>query len=468
LGEEVLSPAEALAWLRQGIKDAVLPGPGVQEAGVQVLGWLEMRGLDFDRVFCLGMNSGAFPGAARPLPLLSRAEREQVLGGTQESQDQFAGEQFDNLLGTSPHLILTRPAREDQEPQVGTPFFFKDWEEARLPLLSRPDAAWMRASLVQAALSHPEGGEAPGELQGTLNLSLPGELRVTQVGKALSCRCRFVLEDLLGLQELPEIEAGLDPRERGQKLHDVLARFVRQAGPTLPPEAEALALMREAAQEVLGPALTDVHWQAEWRRWFGDGDAPGLLPAWLALERQRLAQGWRWLGAEVAFEGLARPGWPFTLRGRLDRLDFHPESGELMVWDYKTGALPSGTRVFEKQEEFQLPGYLWAVREGRTPIDLGDVKVVCAGFIGLKSCREDHLKHQDFSGKKDGWAEVLECWEEEVRRLGQHLTAGDVRPAPRPAPTRRDEGACRFCKLALICGINRQTGRDEAEGGEDR
>jgi len=466
LGDEVLPPAGALAWLHQGIKDDVLPGPGVQEAGVQVLGWLEMRGLDFDRVFCLGMNSGSFPGAARSLPLLSRAEREQVLGGTQESQDLFAREQFDNLLGAAPHLTLTRPAQEDQEPQVGTPFFLQDWEPVRLPLLSEPDAAWMRVPLVQAARCHPEGDQAPGELQGTLNLTLPGELRVTQVGKALGCRFRFVLEDLLGLRDLPEIESGLDPRERGQKLHEVLARFLKKADCTLPPGEEALALLREAAREVLGTETADVHWQAEWHRWFGNEETPGLLPAWLALERERQARGWRWLGAEVAFAGLARPGWPFTLKGRLDRLDFHPEQGELMVWDYKTGAIPSGAQVFDRGEEFQLPGYLWAVREGHTPVELGEVgevEVWCAGFIGLKSAREDHLRHQDFSGNKDRWAEVLSTWEDAVRRLGELLMAGDVRPAPHPAPTRRDDGACRFCPYPLICRVSRKIGDDEVE-----
>ena len=143
--------------------------------------------------------------------------------------------------------------------------------------------------------------------------------------------------------------------------------------------------MRQAAREVLDPATADVHWQAEWHRWFGDEFTPGLLPAWLNLERQRLAQGWRWRGVEVAFAGLARPGWPFTLKGRLDRLDFHPETGELIVWDYKTGTIPNGAQVFERREESQLPGYLWAVREGHTDVDLGKVEVLTAGFIGLKS-----------------------------------------------------------------------------------
>jgi RecB family exonuclease len=294
-------------------------------------------------------------------------------------------------------------------------------------------------------------------------LALPAELRITQVGSALSCRCRFVLEDLLGIRALPEIEAGLDPRERGQMLHDVLALFVNLADPELPPPAEAEALLRKAAHEVLGPKAADVHWQAEWRRWFGDEHTPGLLPAWLALERQRLALGWRWLGAEVAFRGLARPGWPFTLRGRLDRLDFHPETGELLVWDYKTGAIPSGARIFEKGEEFQLPGYLWAVREGHTSVAPEDIGALCAGFICLKSTRADHLQHKDYSGKKDCWAGVLTAWEEEVRLLGELLAAGDVRPAPRPAPTRKDEGACRYCSFKLVCGYSSSDIPDDQE-----
>ena len=44
------------------------------------------------------------------------------------------------------------------------------------------------------------------------------------------------------------------------------------------------------------------------------------------------------------------PRWPFrtsgagtgplALRGRIDRLDYHPENADLMVWDYKSGEIP--------------------------------------------------------------------------------------------------------------------------------
>ena len=63
---------------------------------------------------------------------------------------------------------------------MGTPFFPGDWQVDRLAILSHPDSAWMRVPLVRAALLNPAGGEAPKELQGRLDLTVPGELRVTQ------------------------------------------------------------------------------------------------------------------------------------------------------------------------------------------------------------------------------------------------------------------------------------------------
>ena len=51
---EPLTAAEFLAWLQHGAAQVLLPGLGVQEAGIQVLGLLEMRGLDFSGSFAWG------------------------------------------------------------------------------------------------------------------------------------------------------------------------------------------------------------------------------------------------------------------------------------------------------------------------------------------------------------------------------------------------------------------------------
>ena len=82
----------------------------------------------------------------------------------------------------------------------------------------------------------------------------------------------------------------------------------------------------------------------------------------------RAGAGRTWRGASGTSKG---QGWPFTLKGRLDRLDYHPENGDLIVWDYKTGEIPGAKKVFEEREEFQLPGYLLAVKQGRVEVAKG-------------------------------------------------------------------------------------------------
>ncbi len=131
LNSEMITASEFLEWLKIGAHRIILSGPGIQTAGIQVLGLLEMRGLDFDRVFCLGMNSGALPAPPRPLPLLSAAEKRQVLGGTYQSQHHFAAALFANLLGTAPHLTFTRPEMVEQEERVSTPLYLGEWGQSR-------------------------------------------------------------------------------------------------------------------------------------------------------------------------------------------------------------------------------------------------------------------------------------------------------------------------------------------------
>ena len=97
----------------------------------------------------------------------------------------------------------------------------------------------------------------------------------------------------------------------------------------------------------------------------------------------------------MAFNDLRGQDWPFSLRGRIDRLDYHPEDADLVVWDYKSGEIPKKGKVLDDLEESQLPCYLLAVQQGRVPVDQPAANLR-AGFIGLKSPRSHHLKHEDF------------------------------------------------------------------------
>jgi hypothetical protein len=78
---------------------------------------------------------------------------------------------------------------------------------------------------------------------------------------------------------------------------------------------------------------------------------------------------------------------------------------------------------------------------------------VRAGFIGLKSTREKHLRHQDFGKNAAHWEAALSAWEDLVAEVARRLQAGDFRPDPRPAPAKNRQGACEYCRYPLICGF---------------
>ena len=287
---------------------------------------------------------------------------------------------------------------------------------------------------------------------------------MSQVSTALACPCRFLLENLLKIRELPEIEAGLDPRERGQLLHEVLARFTTAFKEILDADqawdqGRARELLQEAVRQALAPLSSDLHWQAEADRWLGEA---GLLWEWLSLERERYEAGWRWQGAEVAFNDLQGQDWPFSLRGRIDRLDYHPEDADLVVWDYKSGEIPKKGKVLDDLEESQLPCYLLAVQHGRVPVNQAAASLR-AGFIGLKSPRPHHLKHEDFGVPPSIWQEAAAAFAAKVTALGRRLAAGDFRPDPTPAPEGKTLGACQYCPydlgLRLCPGAGRGRGR---------
>jgi RecB family exonuclease len=168
---------------------------------------------------------------------------------------------------------------------------------------------------------------------------------------------------------------------------------------------------------------------------------------------------------EAWFAGLRVGDCPFDLRGRIDRLDCHADTGDLIVWDYKSGEIPKTPQVFDDLEEYQLPCYLLAVLQGLVP-GTRPTAGLQAGFIGLKSSRETHLKYEDFEKRAAEWPRVLAEFAARLAALGRRLAAGDFRPEPFPAPAGNKPGACRYCSYGLVCGFIRETPREEGEEGE--
>ena len=102
--------------------------------------------------------------------------------------------------------------------------------------------------------------------------------------------------------------------------------------------------MRKTITEAIRPRLSQAVWQVELERLIGKPGRPGLLLRWLEGEWERMLDGWSWMAVERPFDGLEIDGCVARLKGRLDRIDSHPQLG-LICWDYKTGRIPRKTGV---------------------------------------------------------------------------------------------------------------------------
>lgn len=472
----------ALAWITACAAGLQVAEPTPETAGIQVLDLHEALGLSFEELWVVGVHGGSLPQPALDRPLLHPAERRLLPGGTPELRWEEAHQALGALRAGAPVVHLSRPWATDDEALLPPCPLAADECTAEGETLVRtvdlwavPPAPWMRARWLRDGLlasleATPLGlgsPDAPGAREeDRADFRLSGEWRVTQFGELTACPFRFYAGSVLALAPLRRASEGIDPMERGSALHRVLAAFVdglRRHVPSWPRggcgrdqgvREEALSWLTQVVDAELSNRPRNVFWEVERLRWMGDDEtgAPGLLTAWLDLELARAEAGWEFDAAEAEFQGLTLG--PVTLRGRVDRVDRHPDHG-VAVWDYKSGRAPSAAQVVERFEEPQLPAYLLALTRGLVQGVEPALAGIRAGYIALRKPGEAAVEPLQVRRQEVDWAEFLPRWIEAAQaRMAdgvQGLFAADPRPASRGAFTKRN-GACQYCEVYDLCG----------------
>ncbi len=460
-GQTRLSAHEFYDLLTTAARRVSIQKSGIEDAGIQVLGRLDARGLAFSRVFIPGLSSGTFPQSVRSLPLLSSSERKKVLGGTIESQFDFARHIYSNFRAAAPQVVLSRPAMaKDGEICIPSPFWTGEGEKRiepvipwkhSLPAMQR--ARWVRQSASGITASDSIGNArafcAPDRSRFEIQPLRPANpISVSELGSALLCPARYLFLHILGLKELDEFEPGISRLERGRMVHSILASFVLFAIKKLKKTDltfEDLAeLLRETTTDAIRPRLSQAVWQVELERLTGKPGCPGLLMKWLEGEWERMLNGWSWMGVERQFDGLEIDGCAASLKGRLDRLDFHPGLG-LICWDYKTGRLPVKTEVIDENDQPQLKAYLLALSKGNVTGAPKADDGCGAGYIELRS--PANMRCQVMFDPAERHGHFLKNWEKEVCDALNSIFAGNISPRW----LKQDQPCEQRCEYRYIC-----------------
>ncbi|MGH8129954.1 MAG: PD-(D/E)XK nuclease family protein, partial [Steroidobacteraceae bacterium] len=405
-----------------------------------------------------GLTAAAWPRPVAIDPLLP-IEIQRRLGMprvTAEGSVEEARAIVDRWRAAAGELVMSWPCRENDTEIDGTPLVPADALK-----LVRPAPHPTRERLVLAAArfeSLPDTGLPP------LHGAAHGGARVVELQS--QCPFRAFAQLRLHAEPLEEPVAGVDRRRRGMVLHRALQTFwselrtqqsLLQLGDDERDRRVRMAV-EQALTEVLpaGSGARTVALEGDWQR-----RAIGHL-----LELERARPEFTVVETERSLKG--RIGG-LELGLRVDRVD--RVGGELVVIDYKSGAVRKAPWRGARMEAPQLP--LYAVLHPARPAgiaiaELGANGASFRGVVRSEAIIESLQLAPDFELTEErergfSWEVITERWYAWLERLARDHAEGRTEVDPKLGAE-----TCRNCHLAALCRVTaaRQDDADAEEAGD--
>lgn len=520
-----ISAGTAVSHFRRILSDTPFQAEGSM-APVQVLGYIEAKGLRFNHLWFAGLDDRRWPPPPHPNPFLQAEwqENREVPGVSVELSSMRAGEVTANLVSSATEVVLSYPTREgDAELRMSPILREYAADSPSNDLQERADAFWAQRVPPSVALeafgdtNHPiaaRGGE-PGA-----PIAIPGG--VGHLKEFASCPFRAFALHRLKADPLEDPSAGFDALDRGTILHDAMARFwwdVRTsaelsrrigndkagASPGLRETAERAATGATDQMKRRNPEAGNVLLQLERERLVEN------LVAWAGVEAERTApfsvaviegravdgdgpmpeenRDSRWeLNVATTEEGRA-----VTVGARPDRIDIVTAEGEgsatpedrSVIIDYKTGkrAKSAESLLGYPLAEPQLPAYCSCdpvARAGNSAAQIDSptrgaafamTNPQCLKFTGLA---EEGLgfgrsvgivplqSDESLPDEVPSWLDLRAAWREALAATALRVVAGDGRVDPAGSPS-----PCQYCKLQSLCRIHDIESASEIEEGDE-
>lgn len=213
---------------RQVVLTQKIPFTGEPLKGLQVMGVLETRNLDFDNVFVLSLNEGMLPSAARQGSYIPNSIRKAYRLPTHEHQDAIYAYLFYRLLQRAKNIQLYY----NTEPDIIGNGEMSRFVQQLIYESGLSIDHYVLHNAVQINAIHPVSVAKTKETLTLLEKYLTGsepelqrELTPSALNDYIECRLRFYLKHLARLREADEVEEDLDARIFGNLLHDVVFWF---------------------------------------------------------------------------------------------------------------------------------------------------------------------------------------------------------------------------------------------------
>ncbi len=357
-------------WLAQQLDTKTYLDTGV-ESPVRFTHLAGARWRPFDAVLLLGCDAANLPRAADGGRWFNDAVRGSLGLTTRASEAARQRDDLHALLTLNDCVLTTWQKDRDGEERLLSPFLemLRDMHQlaygddlADVELLQ-----YLAAEEAHAVSLAPSGQPAP---------AVPADLvaeriSISAYNSLVACPYQFYARHILRLNELDEVQEGIEKRDYGEHVHDILhhfhSRYPQVSGQPLElMEAELRSISAEVFAALLERDFEARAWLARWYK---------VLPGYLEWQLENESRGWRYREAESAF---AIELDNVRLSGRIDRMDTKDQSKRVL--DYKTqGAQKLAGMLREPGEDVQLACYAYAHGAGEAEfvsLDAAEVKAI--------------------------------------------------------------------------------------------
>lgn len=444
-----LSQTQALQQLYELMNNLLFQSKTLHEPPVQVLGLLDSAGMYFDDVWVMGLDDKTWPAAAKPNPFIPYAlqRRHQLPYASSEREYYFASLLTKNLINCTENIIFSYPAQHlDQmlRPSV----LIHCLPEIKLTDLVLPSYQELakKVMLTQQWEYYTDESVA---FSSNENLSAGTQLLQSQAACPFQAYARWRLK----AQFYPFPQNGLNPRERGIILHQILEKFWDEIND----QTTLLELSPHALEKCINVAidyclhLFSKKYPIFFKTHFIDIERHRLqilLKNIINLEKQRPV----FMRTQHEIKRQLTLGH-LSLTLRIDRLD-QLDTTHAMIIDYKTSVPNSIDWLEERCDYPQLPLYCLSYPEtvrSFAIMYLRSNKITLQGLSAEETSIKQliPLKKLKTAVRLNHWSDLLQHWQTCLEKLAMEFQQGiaDVNP-------KHGSNTCRHCDLQLLCRIN--------------
>jgi ATP-dependent helicase/DNAse subunit B len=322
-----------------------------EEQGIQIMEFLETRGLEPDYLFFCGLKDGAIPEKPPVDHILPDTVRTEyglvnlnmylsvqklnfmrIIGGSKHVYLSYHEMDGDKLFLPSSYLPLGSAIPANQALRRITGIF------SREELLIRKGGKKLSEMINQIVLDTKTSEKI-------LKTGLASPFRVTDIDYFRRCPRRYFIEKVLRLESAEIFEYEIEPKLLGTIIHRFMEELLKKP-------LEDPTSVQEEASYMTEKVLREYHVEGYLKKLI-KASFLEIIPKIFELESGFRDEGFVPYKLEMNITEEVLPG--IALKGKIDRIDYKNELFRIL--DYKTGSSTVGSEMITKGKGLQIPLY---------------------------------------------------------------------------------------------------------------